>query len=360
MAVTRQHGAVEASDALRVIEKFAGLNAVELKTIRRQNPELAKTKAERKAIEQYKLAVVMARDGLQAASFDTLNKNGAITQCGFYEQQKFLTDKYLELAGAGHSTVVVSQTWSELHKVNEQIRSALKSCGLIGPNEVTVKALVKQDLTDAQKRDERYHDAESVLYFNRALAGIKQGALGRVLLVGEQELLVKAAGKVRSISFDELESVSVCEPKAMTVAMGDRLQLKANAKTASGKQLANGELVTVKRVENNGEIELEDGRILPNDYRQFVRGYAITSYAAQGKNADYVIFSDSAIRAATNQKQWYVTISRGRKGVHIFTTDKQQLRENIASSGHRQLAIELAEKSTRQKQLVSQRLRVQP
>lgn len=357
---TRQHGAVEASDALRVIEKFAGLNAAELKNIWRQNPELAKTKAERKAIKQYRLAVVMARDGLLAASFDTLNKNGAITQCGFYEQQKFLADKYLELTAAGHSTVVVSQTWSELHKVNEQIRFALKARGLIGQNEVTVTAWVRRDLTDAQKRDERYYNSESVLLFNRGLAGIKQGAQGRALFVGERELFVKAAGKVRSISFDDLDCLSVCEPERMTLASGDRLQLKANAKTASGRQLANGELVTVKRVENNGQIELEDGRILPDDYRQFVRGYAITSYAAQGKNADHVIFSDSAIRAATNQKQWYVTISRGRKGVHIFTTDKQQLRENIASSGNRQLAMELAEKSIRPKRTVSQRSRMQP
>jgi ATP-dependent exoDNAse (exonuclease V) alpha subunit len=339
---TRQHGAVEASDALRAIEKFAGLHPVELKTIRRQNPELAKTKAERKAIKDYKLAVMMARDGLLAASFDMLNKNGAITQCGLYEQHKFLADKYLELAAAGHSTVVVSQTWSELHRVNEQIRSALKSKGLIGRDEVKVIALVKLDLTDAQKRDERYYNGQNVLLFNRGVAGIGRGAHGRLLYVDEHELFVKAAGKVKSISFDKLESFSVCEPKEMALASGDRLQLKANGKTASGKLLANGELVTVKRVENNGQIVLEDGRILPNDYRQFVRGYAITSYAAQGKNADFVIFSDSAARAATNQKQWYVTISRGRKGVHIFTTEKQQLRENIARAGNRQLALELA------------------
>jgi conjugative relaxase-like TrwC/TraI family protein len=357
---TRQHGAVEASDALRVIEKFAGLDAIELKTIRRQNPELAKSKVERRAIKEYKLAVVEARDGYLAASFDRLNKNGAITQCGFFEQHQFLADKYLELAAAGHSTVVVSQTWSELHKVNEQIRSALKSRGLIGQNEVTVTALVKLDLTNAQKRDERYYNGENVIVFNRNLAGIKQGAYGRLLHVGEHELFVKAGGKVRPISFDEMEHISVCEPKEIALASGDRLQLKANAKTASGKQLANGELVTVKRVENNGRIELEDGRILPNDYRQFVRGYAISSYAAQGKNADYVIFSDSAIRAATNSKQWYVTISRGRRGVHIFTTDKQQLRENIASSGNRQLAIELAEMQTRPKRTMSHWLRISP
>jgi hypothetical protein len=37
-----------------------------------------------------------------------------------------------------------------------------------------------------------------------------------------------------------------------------------------------------------------------------------------------------------------VTISRGRRGIRIFTSDKQQLRENITRSGHRPLAMEFA------------------
>ena len=74
---------------------------------------------------------------------------------------------------------------------------------------------------------------------------------------------------------------------------------------------------------------------------KFVRGYAVTSYAAQGKTVDYVLFSDSAVKAATNEQQWYVTISRGRKGVKIFTADKIQLRQNIAHSGHRTLALDM-------------------
>ena len=39
------------------------------------------------------------------------------------------------------------------------------------------------------------------------------------------------------------------------------------------------------------------------------------------------------MKAATNRQQWYVTISRGRKGIRIFTSDKEQLRENVARSG---------------------------
>ncbi len=56
---------------------------------------------------------------------------------------------------------------------------------------------------------------------------------------------------------------------------------------------------------------------------------------------DYVLFSDSTIKAATNAQQWYVTISHGRRGIRIFTPDKEQLRENVTRSGHRPLAMEL-------------------
>ncbi len=55
-----------------------------------------------------------------------------------------------------------------------------------------------------------------------------------------------------------------------------------------------------------------------------------------------MLSSDPAVKAATNAQQWYVTISRGRKGVRIFTADKFQLRENIARSGDRTLALDIA------------------
>src|SRR5208282_5624916 len=136
--------------------------------------------------------------------------------------------------------------------------------------------------------------------------------------------------------------LAVCQYCEMAIASGDRLQLKANGKAARGQRLVNGELVTVDRVMADGQIKLLDGRILGEDYRRFVRGFAITSYASQGKTVDYVLFSDSAVKAATNQQQWYVTISRGRKGVRIFTSDKEQLRENIRRSGDRELALDMA------------------
>jgi len=98
----------------------------------------------------------------------------------------------------------------------------------------------------------------------------------------------------------------------------------------------------VKSVRADGGIELSDGRVLDSSFREFLPGYAVTSYGSQGRTVDYILFSDSTIKAATNAQQWYVTISRGRRGIRIFTPDKEQLRENVARSGHRPLAMEFA------------------
>ena len=134
--------------------------------------------------------------------------------------------------------------------------------------------------------------------------------------------------------------MTICEEKEMALSPGDKLQLKANGQSVENEKLANGELVTVKAVHADGRIALEDGRTLDKDFRLFVRGYAVTSYAAQGKSVDHVLFSDSAVKAATNMQQWYVTISRGKKGIHIFTCDKEELRENIMRAGDRPLAMD--------------------
>ncbi len=57
---------------------------------------------------------------------------------------------------------------------------------------------------------------------------------------------------------------------------------------------------------------------------------------------DTVLFSDAQIKAATNRNQWYVSISRARKKIRIYTSDKEALRENICRLGERPLAMDLA------------------
>jgi len=339
---TRQHGAVEASDALLAIERHAGVKPVELHKIRRQDPALGRDVEERKRIRLYRNAVEAAAAGKLGDSFERLDKMGAIVACGIGEQADKLADEYLRLAEQNASAVVVSQTWGEVHRVNSRVRDALKGKGLLGAADSVVQALERIDLTNAQKRDQRFYPPDAVIVFNQKVRDAQPGAKGKLAGILKSSVLVEVDGKFVTISNRLLDRLSVCQAREFSVADGDRLHLKANRKLATGGRVTNGELVTVKSVGADGTVKLADGRLLDASYREFLLGYAVTSYGSQGKTVDYVLFSDSTIKPATNAQQWYVTISRGRRGIRIFTPDKQQLRENVNRSGHRPLAMEFA------------------
>jgi ATP-dependent exoDNAse (exonuclease V) alpha subunit len=273
---------------------------------------------------------------------------GAVVSCGRADQAEKLANEYLRLAEKNVSAVVVSQTWAEVHRVNEQVREKLKSKGLLGLNDVTVQTLEKIDLTKAQKRDERFYPPDAVIIFNQKVREAQAGATGKLGGILKAGVLVEVDGRFVTVTDKVLDKITVCRSQETKVAENDRLHLKANRKLASGDRVTNGELVTVKSVGTDGKIKLADGRVLDANYREFLPGYAVTSYGSQGKTVDYVLFSDSTIKAATNAQQWYVSISRGRRGIRIFTPDKEQLRENIRRTGHRPLATEFGGSIRRQ------------
>ena len=338
---TRQHGPVEASDALVAIERYSGVRPVELHKIRRQDPDLGRDDEERRRIRDYRRAVEAAAAGNMKESFSRLEAMGAVVCCGLGEQAAKLSDEYVNTVEQNASAVVVSQTWTEVHRVNALIRDALKSKGLLGPQDWVIQALEKLDLTDAQKRDERFYPAEATIVFNQKVRDAEPGRKGKLAGIVKAGVLVEVDGRFITVQNRLLDHITVCLSRDMSLAEGDRLHLKANRKLASGARVTNGELVTVKSVHGAGGIELADGRILDASFREFLAGYAVTSHGSQGKTVDYVLFSDSTIKAATNAEQWYVSISRGRRGIRIFTPDKEQLRENLTRSGHRPLALDL-------------------
>jgi len=338
---TRQHGPVEASDALLALERYANLRPAELETIRRQNPNLGRDSTEKQRIRQYRRAVKEAASGNLAESFDRLNNLGVVQACRLDDQQERLADEYLRLTEEGQSLVVVAQTWAEVHRVNERVRVALKKKGIIAADEHIIEALEKIDLTTAQKRDERFYSSNQTVVFNQPLRGFASGTRGKLSGIVKRGVLVEVGGKALLVPRRQLDHISVCRPLTLALGQGDRLQIKANRRMSTGATVMNGELVTVKNIRADGRIELADGRRLDAGFREFLPGYAVTSYGSQGKTVDYVLFSDSAVRAATDSRQWYVTISRGRRGIRIFTPDKHQLRENVVRSGNQPLALDL-------------------
>jgi len=341
---TRQHGAVQASDALRAIEKYSGLNAAVLHEIRRQDPARAKSEEERAFVTGYRHAVKAAAAGEFGGSFDTLDQLGCIREVAPGDRRAILAREYLASIDRQERPLVVAQTWKEVNAMNETIRTELQSGGRIGLG-VALKTYQVVDLDEAQKRDARFYQPGQFAYVLKRYGRFAKGDICPIGGTNDRGLVLIKDGRRSTMSFRHTHRLAIAAEHNMNVARGDRLQLKFNGKTQEGHAVTNGELVTVRRTHVDGSITIVDDRLtlktLSPQQRLFNRGYAVTSYASQGKTVDTVLLSDANCRAATNRNQWYVAISRGRKRVIVFTDDKTELRDSIAQIGDRGLALEM-------------------
>ncbi|MEI9911357.1 MAG: hypothetical protein WDO71_17865 [Bacteroidota bacterium] len=74
---------------------------------------------------------------------------------------------------------------------------------------------------------------------------------------------------------------------------------------------------------------------------------------------EVLVYQPVATFPASDMKQFYVSVSRGRYGVHIYTDDKVTMLEQVSKSRDRLSAIEMI-KSNQTKEMVSnERLKTQ-
>ena len=131
------------------------------------------------------------------------------------------------------------------------------------------------------------------------------------------------------------------------MAKGDQIRITRNGFDQQDKRLNNGQTLTVKAVNKHGQIKLQNEKSkatysLNQDFGHIAHAYCVTSHASQGKTVDEVFISQPADTfAATDAKQFYVSVSRARDKAHIYTDDKAALLDNAAELGDRQSATEL-------------------
>jgi conjugative relaxase-like TrwC/TraI family protein len=303
---TRQHGAVAASDALRAIEKHAGLKPAVIQAIRRQDPQLGETVSQRAFIRAYRGAVQAAADGNVAASFDALDRLGCIREVGDEGRRDALAVEYLAAVERKERALVVAQTREEVRNVNEMIRAKLRDAGKLGAG-ATLTTYQPVDLDEAQKRDARFYQAGHYACFIRGYGRFARGERYPVAGANEHGVVLEKNGVQSTMSYRYADRFAVATAKEMEIAAGDRLQLKFNGKSVEGSRLNNGELVTVREVAPDGSLVVEAcagaRKTLAPAQRLLVRGYAVTSYGSQGKTVDTVILADAASRAATDAHQ---------------------------------------------------------
>lgn len=310
----RQHGPVPRGSPFKVLQEFAGLPIAELRDIRRQKGE-------------YKQAVESIQNGDIAGGFDRLDALGWVKTT---EGHEALVNDYMAGLSAGKEQLIVSPTHKEGNEIVNELRTQLKQEGLIGKNDRTFETLVPLGVTEAEKKDLVESGADVLLQFNRNSGQYRAGdRIDNVLAEGESLRPEHYTAYARS---------------SLALAAGDTIRIAANGRDKSKKhRLNNGSRYKVKSFTRDNDIVLDNGWVLEKEFGHIANGLVSTSHSSQGKTVDRVLISMSSESGpAINAQQWYVSVSRARERVSVYSDmSPKTLREAVQKLNPRKSAVEL-------------------
>ena len=313
----RQHGSVERGAALALLEDEAGIKPAEVKEIQRQKGA-------------YKEAVKALSEGRTADGFRGLDELGWVREIADDERYRALAGDYVQAAEQGKTALVVSPTHAEGARISEEIRRTLKDNGSIGADERTYPVLQNKSLTEAERGERLNYQPGDVLVFHQNAKGYARG--DRVVVDNE-----------RSLPLDVAKRFNVFHPAILDLAPGDWVRITRNGTTADGRhRLNNGALYKVKAFDDAGNIVLVNGWTVDKEFGHLAHGYVVTSHASQGRTVDVALVGQASESfPASSREQFYVSASRARKQVVVYTSDKEALRDAIEQSEERLTATDL-------------------
>jgi conjugative relaxase-like TrwC/TraI family protein len=353
---TRQHNATTRGDALRILEKDAGMKTAELSTIRRQTNE-----SYRQAVKAISEGDTLGKDGKTRleAGIGMLDAMGAIIEAEGDDRYRQIADDYAQVTAARKhggglkSALVVSPTHSQADRVTEAIRETLKAQGRLGQDERDFLSLRSLNLTEAQRCDSAEYHPAAVVQFHQNAKGFKRSERVTVVSAKDGIVLIKRAnGKNDALPLSEAKKFQLYAPEHVALSAGDRLRITQNGFTretrrglpkGNGKdRLNNGAVYEVEGFTKQGDITLANGFVVPKDYGGLTHGYVVTSHASQGRTVDVSLIAlGSESFAAANRQQLYVSVSRGREAVRLYTDDKAAMMDAVQESAARLSASEL-------------------
>ena len=187
------------------------------------------------------------------------------------------------------------------------------------------------------------------MQFKLNAKGFQKSERVRVTAIDAREgtvMVLKNGGGEVPLPLTQGERFQVYRLTELKVSPGDRLRVTENGFDKDGSyRLNNGAFVTVKGFTPDGDIKTANEKVIPRHFGHLNHGYVVTADAAQSKtvNTVYAAIGRESL-AATDLRRVYVTISRARDDVRIFTDDREGLLKAAQRDTERRSATELVGK----------------
>ena len=340
----KQLGAVEAGKPFEQL-KAAGMQTAVMDDIVRQRDAELKAAVRASLTGDVKTAFAKLGDNIRQVEYGEV---GAETARRWLNLPRDLRD----------GTGVIAPTRALRDSINATIRGGLVAEGAISGPARQGEKLVARDLTRAQMARASTYSIGDTVIFTRPYKtlGVEKGderRVARFIHNGHTVILADAKGTETEwkpyMIAGAKGGVEVFRTEAMELRRGDRVRFTRNDPAS---ELTNGETATVEAVGRDGvRFRLENGSLATlwqNDpqLRHIDRAFAATVHAFQGRTVDRIVAALPAGNPKlTDQRAFYVAISRARDTAMLVTDDAHKLADQLErATGERLAALDATAK----------------
>lgn len=314
---SKQHAPVGRGTPLKQIELHAGITPFEITNIRRQQGE-------------YKSAVESLSRGDLLKGVEGLSDLGFVHELGDGDRYQRLARDYADaLDDVGDDKkklIIIAPTHRERSEVETAVRRKLKQREKLGDDDIDVTTLHSRRLTKAERSDAlNYRVGDRVAFHAKGKGGFQSGDQ---LIVGSVKNDKVLSTNGREIPLSSSGAFDVFEPRMSHFATGDLIRITRKRREAPGrKRLNNGSVFEVTSVED-GILKLDNGESIdPKRWAFFENGLTLTSHASQGATVSRAFLAQSSMSyGASSPEQLYVSASRARRRVDIYTDNLESLK----------------------------------
>lgn len=323
---TRQLSAIEAGNPFRSLQA-GGMKTTYLdENLRQQNRSL-------------KTAVNLIAQNRVVEGVQELNRAGCIQEIEEPDRRmQQVVEDYLSLSIEERDrTLLLCGTHRDRLELTQKIRQALQVEGRLEGDGLPGVGLRPKNLTRTQACYASTYEVDDVIvplqdYRRQGLLKSQQYGVMAIDRTHNQLVLETPAKTLITIQPHDCRKKTVYQPMPISIAVGDRLKWTKNDRTLG---ICNGQTFTVTQIEPDGTAQILDQeghcRLIDlNENQYFDHAWVNTIYSSQGKTCDRVLaLMDDA---TTNRESFYVTVSRAKHELTLYTADKAELIQQVQTS----------------------------
>lgn len=346
---TAQTKAIEAGRAFAMLQEN-GMKTVLMGDIQRQRSERLRQAVQLAAGGQASRSLALLDRVLAIPDQFTTDEHGRKTRDSSARYEA-IAQTYTQLSAAEQAgTIVVTGTNASREAINARIH-ALR--GLEGKGH-PCRLLARHDTTRAERSVARYYTVGDIVVPERDYqCGLKRGELYRVTGSTRHDRITVEPLKPSLTHAEPIEIIpktmsklSVYHLNRAELSVGDHVRITRND---AQHDLVNGQLAKVVAI-NGASVTIEADRRrvnLPTDRPLHMDyAYTATAHSAQGLTCDRVLYNAESFSRTTAQDTYYVSISRERHEIVVFTDDASKLPERVDRLTYKGLAHDLQKMAT--------------